>query len=195
MPIKKARPQPVKKAAPKPVKKKVVKKRVVRKRPVKKRPVKKKPMKKALPKRPPPKKVVKKIVVKKVVVKKPPVKRIRTKVEKVLISSTQGVYLTGQAGRPQWQFHQDALHRALWRRTDRRGRVAFKIADLVERYDVNSDIAGRALLEMRAAGRIRKLQRSPDDQNSTVYEIADPQRWDPDDPSTHARIRTTNAWG
>lgn len=91
--------------------------------------------------------------------------------------------------------HPDALHRVLWGQRNRSNRVVVKVKDLAERYDVGYRLANDAVLELVRTGRMRWTGYAPVEGGVKIYELADPDRWDPDDTSTHSTPARRPLWG
>jgi nucleoid DNA-binding protein len=114
--------------------------------------------------------------------------------EAVLQEARQSlVALTTKTRGKRRMLNEDALHRYLWNRADGRGRVAVKITQLAETLSVSYETANKAVIRMRNDGRIRHVGYNGD--ASKVYEIADPDAWQADDASTHARYPAAPLWG
>ena len=87
----------------------------------------------------------------------------------------------------------EQIHRHLWERRDRRGRLPVDIGDLAAATGHSYDLTNRAVIDMRREGRIRAIGwKHP---RTRVYEVSDPATWDPDDLSTHRPPPAIPAWG
>lgn len=87
----------------------------------------------------------------------------------------------------------DALHRYLWRLGDERNRFPMKNADLAEALGVCYDLARDALAAMCDQGRIRPVAWRAI--KIRIYQVCDPELYNPEDPMTHARPATEPQWG
>ena len=87
----------------------------------------------------------------------------------------------------------DGLHRYLWRRTDDRNRIMFQIGEVAAKVGCCYRLINDNLLAMREQGRLRVVDCKCG--KRYVYEVADPETWDPQDPETWARPRRTPVWG
>lgn len=74
----------------------------------------------------------------------------------------------------------DALHAYLWKRTDQRGRITVKIADLADDLGIRRDHMGRILREMGDAGRLKKTSALV--RNVGIFTVVDPDEWNPEKP-------------
>lgn len=91
----------------------------------------------------------------------------------------------------------EALHRYWWRRADRRGRVAIRQRQLCQDLDIHRETMRRVVEDMTYDGRIRFDYTKG---RISIYQIADPDLWDPKDPSTYVEardsaVRGAPAWG
>lgn len=86
-----------------------------------------------------------------------------------------------------------SVHKLLWERRDGRNRIALDIGDLAANLGIHYDTANALVIEMRQEGRIRSVGwRHP---RTRIYEVSNPDVWDPDDPETHRPPPPTPAWG
>lgn len=101
------------------------------------------------------------------------------------------------------RINQPRLHQYLWRHSDHRDQLelnARQLADILG-YD-HADIK-RLIQAFAAQGRLNRLGHPTNRQaqggpsaSVVIYRVADPDRWNPDDPATHAsRRRQTVKWG
>lgn len=102
----------------------------------------------------------------------------------------------GGEGRPSckiWEtLNPDVPHRYLWGLADARNRVP-GVSTLLRKWGLHppaNDIMVRMLV---GAGRIRFVKQG--DRQTKIYEIADPDLYDPAAPSTQAHRPKTPAWG
>jgi hypothetical protein len=79
--------------------------------------------------------------------------------------------------RPQ-QFDRNALHRLLWSRTDQRGLIKLKQADLAEELNIGKAWMSQLIHEFKSQGRLVQLSAQPRrGGGSTMYRVTDPGFW------------------
>lgn len=70
----------------------------------------------------------------------------------------------------------DLLHKFLWKRTDRLGRIKIVQRDLAEDLGVTHYAINRILSRMTATGRIRRM--ATGHRNIGTYVVIDPEGWE-----------------
>ena len=69
----------------------------------------------------------------------------------------------------------DLLHRILWRRADRRGRLRVLAMDLADELGITRFTLSRIMNQMAQEGRLRDLGR--DGSNQKLWTVVDPEQW------------------
>lgn len=87
----------------------------------------------------------------------------------------------------------EEVHRYLWGLVDDRHRCHFTISDLAERYNVGRMVMHQAVLSMRESGRIKWVK--CEFHKVYIYEIANPNTYDPARAGAHLARPTEPAWG
>jgi hypothetical protein len=90
------------------------------------------------------------------------------------------------------KIHHQSLHEYFWRESDARHRLDISVKELSAWLGIDYGKTNEHLITMRSHGRLRKVGHRGGP--TGIYEIADPDRWDPRDPSTHAAPRTSPQW-
>lgn len=89
----------------------------------------------------------------------------------------------------------DAVHQWLWEHADSRGRMTIEITELVEEFGYSYPHTNKVIVEMREEGRMRIVGFAGRLGGVYRYQLADPSRYDPHDPTTHMRRPNRPAWG
>jgi len=69
----------------------------------------------------------------------------------------------------------DGLHRMLWRRGNRNGKITFRLEELADELGVSRFTISRVMAEFMAENRVFKL--SAPRRAGCTYRVADPDEW------------------